>query len=93
MKMYVDDENGGFDNYGTGAGENQGAFSFSSNLDPNDLDDDEGSGKEEAAPFLKPGQTVENISIQVDTPEFTGFDGSITINAVSQEELDSREGE
>ena len=90
IRMFHDD-GGGFQNAGSGPGENQGAFSDSSNLFLDDIDDDEvndgNNGKEEAAPLLAPGDTLDNIGLLVDSSSGSSFDGEVTIQAVAEDEV------
>jgi len=83
-------------NAGTGPGENQvdvnpqgsgGAFSENSNLDPNDIDDSEGTGKEEAAPLLAPGDYVIVEMFAYGDLSGLDFDDEITIHAVAESEV------
>jgi len=83
-------------NAGTGQGENQvdvnpagsgGAFSTNSNLDPNDIDDNEGSGGEEAAPLLAPGDYVDVEAFASGDLSGLDFGGTITINAVAEDDV------
>jgi hypothetical protein len=91
IRMFHDD-GGSFENAGTGAGENQGAFSDSSNLFLDDIDDDDvndgNNGQEEAAPLLAPGDTLDNIGLLVDTRNGNSFDGNVKIKAVATDEID-----
>jgi hypothetical protein len=84
-------------NAGTGSGENQvgvnpsgsgGAFSVNSNLDPNDIDDNTGTGQEEAAPLLAPGDYVDVELFASGDLSGLDFDGSVTINAVAPDEVE-----
>jgi hypothetical protein len=90
IRMFHDDD-GSFENAGTGAGENQGAFSDSSNLFLDDIDDnddnDGNNGKEEAAPLLAPGDTLNNVGLLVDTRNGGHFDGDVVIKAVAEDEV------
>ncbi|TKX62968.1 DUF1102 domain-containing protein [Halorubrum sp. ASP1] len=74
-------------NAGTGSGENQGAFSLNSNLTEDDLDDDEGSGKEEAAPLLAPGDYVDVEMFAYGDLSGLDFDGTISIEAIADNEV------
>lgn len=89
IRMFHDDED--IENYGTGPGENQGAFSDSSNLFLDDINDDDvgdgNNGKEEAAALLKPGDTLNNIGILIDTTSGSSFDADVEINAVAEDEV------
>jgi hypothetical protein len=77
----------GFQNPGTGAGENQGAFSDSSNLDPDDPANDS-DGSPEAAPRLGSGQTLDNIGLLVDTQDSeVNLEDDIVIKAVAESEV------
>jgi hypothetical protein len=76
-------------NAGTGAGENQGAFSINSNLDENDIDDSTGTGGEEAAPLLAPGDYVDVELFAFGSLDGLDFDSDITINAVAEDQVDS----
>ncbi len=90
VSMFHDDDSG--ENYKkTGAGNNQGAFSDTSNLnpdDPADANDPQNPGGYEAAPLLAPGDTLDNIGLSIDT---TGgevdFDADISIKAVAESEV------
>jgi hypothetical protein len=75
-------------NAGTGAGENQGALSTSSNLDPNDLDDDQGTGKEEAAPELAPGDYIDVEVFSYGDNASLDFDGTVTVQAKDVDKVD-----
>lgn len=75
-------------NNGTGAGENQGALSTTSNLDPNDLDDDEGDGEEEAAPELAPGDYINVELFSYGDNDDLDFDGTVTIHAKDVDQVD-----
>jgi hypothetical protein len=83
-------------NAGAGPGENQvdvnppgsgGAFSLNSNLTEDDLDDDEGSGKEEAAPLLAPGDYVDVEMFAYGDLSGLDFDGTISIEAIAESEV------
>jgi hypothetical protein len=80
-------------NDGTGAGENQGALSLSSNLNAADLDDDdpqagEPGGGEEAAPLLNPGDFIDVELFATGDISGLDFDGQITINAEDADQVD-----
>jgi hypothetical protein len=91
IRMFHDDDGG--ENYKqTGTGNNQGAFSDTSNLNPNDpadQNDPQNPGGYEAAPLLKPGDTLNDVGIILDTHEFSNLlDGvDVTIKAVTPSEL------
>jgi hypothetical protein len=84
-------------NAGTGPGNNQadvnpsgsgGAFSLNSSIDPEDIDDDEGTGEGEAAPLLAPGDYV-NVEMFA-YGDLTGldFDGTVQIKAEAVDQVD-----
>jgi hypothetical protein len=90
VRLFTDDTN--YDNRGTGAGNNQGAFSDTSNLNPNDPADEndpQNPGGYEAAPLLGVGSGLDDIGMIVDTQGGSNldFDGEITIKAVAPSEL------
>jgi hypothetical protein len=90
VRMFTDDTN--YLNRGTGAGNNQGAFSDTSNLnpaDPADTNDPANPGGYEAAPLLDPGQGLDDIGMLVDTRGGSDldFDSTIIIKAVAPSEL------
>ena len=90
VRLFTDDTN--YTNRGTGAGNNQGAFSDTSNLNPNDpadTNDPQNPGGYEAAALLGVGQGLDDIGMIVDTRGGSNlnFDGEITIKAVAPSEL------
>jgi hypothetical protein len=93
IRMFHDDDSGA--NYKTsGAGNNQGAFSDTSNLnpdDPADTDDPQNPGGYEAAPLLQPGDTLSDVGMIIDTNKINNFNFSgnenIVIKAVTPSEL------
>jgi hypothetical protein len=91
VRLFTDDTN--YDNFGTGAGNNQGAFSDTSNLnvpaDPADDNDPRNPGGYEAAPLISPGTGLDDIGMIVDTRGGSSldFDGPITIKGVAPSEL------
>ncbi|WP_137284857.1 hypothetical protein [Halorussus salinisoli] len=91
VRMYHDSTSG-YQNHGTGAGNNQGAFSDTSNLnvpdDPADANDPANPGGYEAAPLLAPGDEVSEIGLVVDTTNGeVNFDDDIVIKAVAESEV------
>jgi len=92
VSMFHDDPDG--ENYKeSGAGNNQGAFSDTSNLnpdDPADVNDPQNPGGYEAAPLLAPGDTLQDIGISVDsTGDHLMLNGTVTIKAVAESEVPS----
>jgi hypothetical protein len=93
IRMFHDDDGGA--NYKmTGSGNNQGAFSDTSNLDPSDpadQNDPANPGGYEAAPLLTPGDTLNDVGMIIDTTQFNNFNFSgnenIVIKAVAPSEL------
>jgi hypothetical protein len=91
IRLFHDDSN--ILNPGTGSGNNQGAFSDSSNLnvpaDPADDNDPQNSGGYEAAPLLDVGMGLDDIGMIVDTQGGSNldFDSNITIKGVAPSEL------
>lgn len=66
LSLFTDDTT--YTNRGTGAGNNQGAFSDTSNLNPNDpadANDPANPGGYEAAPLLGPGESASKIGFLV----------------------------
>ena len=90
VRMFHDDD-GSYQNAGSGAGNNQGAFSDTSNLnpsDPADANDSQNPGGYEAAPLLAPGDTLDNVGLLVDTRNGeVDFDQDIVIKAVAESEV------
>jgi hypothetical protein len=98
-------EGSSFQNPGTGPGENQGALSLNSNLNPNDIDDDQtgaatappgkasDTGQEESAPLLNAGDHIAVEMFAYGDLSGLNFDSPVTFNAVSASEIDEREGE
>jgi len=91
VRMYHDSDNG-YENPGTGAGNNQGAFSDTSNLnvpdDPADENDPTNPGGYEAAPLLAPGDELDEIGMVIDTTNGkVDFDDDIVIKAVAESEV------
>ncbi|WP_435359153.1 hypothetical protein [Haloarchaeobius sp. DFWS5] len=91
IRFFHDDPSG--ENYKmTGTGNNQGALSDTSNLNPNDpadANDPANPGGYEAAPLLKPGDTLNDAGIIIDTHQFSNLlDGvDVTVKAVTPSEL------
>jgi hypothetical protein len=91
VRLFSDDTD--YQNRGTGSGNNQGAFSDTSNLnvpaDPADENDPQNSGGYEAAPLLGVGTGLDDIGMIVDTRGGSdlNFDAEITIKAVAPSEL------
>jgi hypothetical protein len=84
-------------NAGTGPGDNQvdvnpsgsgGAFSLNSSIDPEDIDDDEGTGGGEAAPLLEPGDYVNVEMFANGDLTDLEFDGTVQIKAEAVDQVD-----
>ncbi|MFA9415777.1 hypothetical protein [Natrinema sp. HArc-T2] len=91
VSMFHDDD-GGTNYKMTGTGNNQGAFSDTSNLDPSDpadVNDPKNPAGYEAAPKLTVGETLHNIGLSVDTTNGeVNFDDDIVIKAVAAAEVE-----
>jgi len=77
--------------YSINNGGNDGAFSTSSAIDPNDIKgevESGGPGGDEAAPLLTSGEMLSNVGLLVDTRNGeVNFDQDITIKAVAVDEV------
>jgi hypothetical protein len=96
IRMFHDDPDGatndvGNSGYSINNGGNDGAFSTSSSIypeDPTGQVEHGGEGGDEAAPLLTPGETLENIGLLVDIgTDFSNFNQNITVKAVAPSEL------
>jgi hypothetical protein len=91
VRMFHDDDDNGENYKQSGAGNNQGAFSDTSNLnpdDPADQNDPQNPGGYEAAPLLNAGDMLSDVGLLVDTrTSDVNFDDDITIKAVAASEL------